>query len=78
MSTELVLTIEETAVLLRCHARTIRRNIKNGKIKAIEFGQTVRIPVAQFDGLLDEKEVIKRVRDNAEDDDDDCDDVDLS
>lgn len=62
---ELVLTIEETAVLLRVSVRTIKRHIAKGEIETITFGKTVRIPVAQFNGLLDEDAVVERVRGKA-------------
>jgi len=37
-------TILETAKLLNVHWQTVRNNIKNGKLKAIKIGKTVRIP----------------------------------
>lgn len=40
-------TVEEAASLLRCHAQTIRRAIKNGKLQAAKIGKGIAI--SRFD-----------------------------
>ena len=48
-----ILTVKETAVLLNCSIKTVYRNIKDGNIKAINFGERVlRIKRSDIDNLF--------------------------
>ncbi|WP_445733613.1 helix-turn-helix domain-containing protein [Mariniflexile sp.] len=47
------LTVKEVSVLLRCSEKTVYRNIKNGNIKAINFGErNIRVKRSHIDELF--------------------------
>lgn len=47
------LTVKEVSVLLRCTEKTVYRNIKNGNIKAINFGErNIRVKRSHIDELF--------------------------
>lgn len=47
------LTVKEVSVLLRCTEKTVYKNIKNGKIKAINFGErNIRVRRSHIDDLF--------------------------
>ena len=45
-------TQQELAELLKVSTRTIQNWIKDGQIKAIRIGRTVRIPASEIDRLV--------------------------
>ena len=48
------LTVKEVSVLLKCSIKTVHSNIKNGNIKAINFGERViRIKRSDIDNLFE-------------------------
>ncbi len=61
-------TIEEAAELLSCHAETVRREIRNGRLKAAKVGRDYRISRLQLSEywrgagggeLFDKKEMVQ-------------------
>jgi excisionase family DNA binding protein len=44
MGEKLALTIAETAVLLDISERSVQRQIKAGRIPAVHYGRSVRVP----------------------------------
>jgi excisionase family DNA binding protein len=50
-----VLTVVEVAAMFRVDVRTIRRMIKNGKIKAVKLGRGYRIDEREIKKLVSEK-----------------------
>lgn len=47
------LTVKEVSVLLNCSIKTVYRNIKNGNIKAINYGERViRIKRSDIDNMF--------------------------
>jgi len=53
MDTTLVLTIPETARLLRCCERTVRRGIKSGRLPSLRIhGRKIVVPKAALDRIL--------------------------
>ena len=47
-SNDTLLSVEETATMLRVHSRTILRRVNDGTIKSIRIGGIIRIPREQF------------------------------
>lgn len=44
-------TVGQAAILLKVHPLTIRRYIKEGKLKAVRLGGNVRIPQSAIEGF---------------------------
>lgn len=49
---EALLTVDEVAARLRCHAHTVRRWIWSGKLSAVKVGDLVRVPESALAHLL--------------------------
>lgn len=45
------LTTGQVAAAMGCHAETVRRLIKSGKITAIRWGNRYRIPESEFERI---------------------------
>jgi len=52
MDTNLVLTVDEAARELKVCAKTIRRNVKAGRLPSLLLGRRVLIPRAALDRIL--------------------------
>lgn len=49
-----VLTVAETADLLRVSVKSVYKAIKNGQLPVLRFGRIIRIPVRALERMLDE------------------------
>lgn len=57
----MLITIAETALLLRCCKRTVMRRIQDGDIKAHRVGRSWRVPITQFEDFFDPEVVMNIV-----------------
>jgi len=46
-------TVEQFAALMHVHPNTVYRWIKDGKIKCVRIGGTIRIPDSEFPKIAD-------------------------
>ena len=53
-TTPLVFTIAETAAKLRVHRATVYRLVRNGSLRAVKVGQSLRIPARELERLLEQ------------------------
>lgn len=51
MTEDIFYSINQVAILLKVHQLTIRRYIKEGKLKAVKIGGNIRIPQSYIDAF---------------------------
>lgn len=61
---EELLTIEEVANHLKISKATVRRHIKEGRLKAVKIGKVVRIPAEEIKSLFRPIGEVKRLKNN--------------
>ena len=56
---ETLFSVKQVGILLKVHALTVRRYIKEGKLKAIRVGGNIRIPKSYLDALSEDVQPTK-------------------
>lgn len=51
MADDVLFSVSQVAILLKVHSLTIRRYIKEGKLRAVKLGGNVRIPQSSIDAF---------------------------
>lgn len=56
---EQLFSVKQVGILLKVHPLTVRRYIKEGKLKAIKIGGNIRIPASSLDNFSEEVKISK-------------------